>query len=78
MTMTIKTRRNIYVKLTSEPGEVWRPVEAFPRDDGTYEILSVNADPDNQAWEFVTGDVVQVEEHTFMDGKPGLVARAKH
>ena len=74
--MTIKIRKNIYVRLTSEDSEVWRPVEGSPRDDGSYEILSVNADP-AQTWEFVTGDIVRVEEHTFMDGKPGLVAREK-
>ena len=46
-------------------------------DDGSYEILSVNADPEGQAWAYSTGDIVRVEEHTFMDGKMGLVACEK-
>lgn len=75
--MTIKIRNNIYVRLAGEASDVWRPVEASPRDDGNYEILSVNANAENESWEFTTGDIVRVEEHTFMDGKPGLVAREK-
>ena len=75
--MTIKVRKNIYVRLINEASDVWRPVEASPRDDGSYEILSVNANLGNESWEFATGDIVRVEEHTFMDGKPGLVAREK-
>jgi len=68
-------RHNIYVAVVGEVPTVWRPVEALQVGDGIYEIVSVNANPEAQQWQFETGTRVRVEEHTFMDDRKGLVAK---
>lgn len=70
-------RHNIYVAVEGEVPPVWRPVEALRLSADTYEIVSVNANPEGQKWQFDTGMRVRVEEHTFMDDSKGLVAREK-
>lgn len=75
--MGIEQRHNIYVRLLSEPTEVWRPVEGVSRSEDRYQIVSVNADPEGQTWEFVTGEVVRCEAHGFLDGSQGMVAVEK-
>lgn len=68
------TRHNIYVAVVGEDPTVWRPVEAVQISEDVYEIVSVNANPEGQQWQFETGMRVRVAEHTFMDDRKGLVA----
>lgn len=70
-----QTRHNIYVAIVGEVPPVWRPVEALKISADTYEIVSANANPEGQQWQFDTGTRVRVEKHTFMDDREGLVAR---
>lgn len=70
-----QNRHNIYVAVVGEDPPVWRPVEALQISADTYEIVSVNANPEGQKWQFETGTRVKVEEHTFMDDRKGLVAK---
>ncbi len=70
-----QTRHNIYVAVVGEVPTVWRPVEALQVAADIYEIVSVNANPEGQQWQFETGMRVRVEEHAFMDERTGLVAR---
>lgn len=70
-----QSRHNIYVAVVGEVPPVWRPVEALKVGDDTFEIVSVNANPEGQKWQFETGMRVRVEEHTFMDDRKGLVAK---
>ncbi len=67
-------RKNIYVAVLGEVPTVYRPVEATQVSEEVYEIVSVNADPEGQKWQFDTGTRVRCIEHTFMDGKTGKVA----
>ncbi len=69
-----QTRHNIYVAVVGEEPPVYRPVEAVQLADDVYEIVSINADPGGQQWQFETGMKVRVTEHTFMDDSTGLVA----
>ena len=75
--MNVEQRHNIYVLLVNEPTEIWRPVEGVARGEHVYQIVSENSDPEGQTWQFVTGDTVRCELHTFMDGAKGWVAVEK-
>jgi hypothetical protein len=68
------SKTTIFIFLLNEGVEVWRPVEAELIEDGIYKILSVNDDPDNEAWQFQTGMIVRCENKTFSDGETKLVA----
>jgi hypothetical protein len=67
----------IYIALLDEGVDVWRPVDAIPIGKSTYKIKSVNSDPDDERWQFVTGDTVYCEEKRFQNGSKGLVAVKK-
>ena len=56
---------------------MWKPVEALAMSDDTYQIISENPDPQGQKWQFVTGDIVRCESHTFINGSQGMVAVEK-
>ena len=59
----------IYVYLKDEGVDVWRPVEAaFLRDD-VYRIVSVNAVPDDEEWEFGSGELVRCERRVLSGGE---------
>ena len=67
----------IYVALRDEAVDVWRPVNAIQIGKSTYKIKSVNSNPDDERWQFVTGDSVYCEEKQFQNGSKGLVAVRK-
>jgi hypothetical protein len=67
----------IYVALLDEAVEVWRPVEAANEGEDRYRILSANADPEDERWEFQQGDLVRCRRKTFSDGGSGWVAFEK-
>jgi len=64
----------IYVFLEDEDVDVWRPVEAELLPSGAYRIISENADPDIDTWQFTTGQIVKCVTKTFEGGSKGLVA----
>jgi hypothetical protein len=69
----------IYVYLLDEGVDCWRPIDAVKRGDNLYEIVSKNPDPEDEKWEFSTGDVVRCVLKTLMDRQPheSLVAIEK-
>jgi hypothetical protein len=64
----------VYIALMDEGVDVWRPVDVEDLGDSTYRIVSINADPDSERWQFTTGDVVRVRRRQFADGTIGVVA----
>ena len=71
------TRTLIYVNLLNEGTEVWRPVAAEIVPGGAYKIVGENSVPEDEQWEFTTGQTVVCEEHQFQDGTIGLVAKQR-
>ena len=67
----------IYVRLLDEGTDVWRPVSATCEGSGTYRIVGENLLPDDERWEFGTGDLVRCEERAFSGTNPGLAAVSK-
>jgi hypothetical protein len=64
----------IYMPLLDEGVDVWRPVNAVHIEKNMYKIISINEDPDDEHWQFPTGDIVYCREIKFEDGNIGLVA----
>ena len=54
-------KTQIYVYLLEEGTDVWRPVHAVDLGNSIFRILSVNEDPEDEEWEFSTGDAVYCE-----------------
>ncbi len=69
--------QEIYIALLDEGSPVWRPVQAILLEDGIYRITSENAHPDDELWEFVTGDAVRCIRKVFSDGATRQVAIEK-
>jgi hypothetical protein len=69
--------QEIYIALLDEGSPVWRPAKAIPLEDGIYRITSENGDPEDELWEFVTGDAVRCTRRVFSDGATRLVAIEK-
>ncbi len=67
----------IYVRLLGEGTEVWRPVDATHEGADRYRIVSENFDPNDECWEFPTGQLVKCEQRSFSDGIRGLAAIVK-
>jgi HEAT repeat protein len=67
----------IYVALLDEAVEVWRPVQAAHEGGDRYRILSANADPEDEQWEFQQGELVRCRVKTFSGGGSGWVAFEK-
>src|SRR3546814_18215049 len=75
--MSIQETTTIYVALLDEGTDVWRPVQAAQRTDGSYIILSTNGDPEDEKWQFPSGSLVQCEPNTLSGGNqlaPGSAA----
>ena len=66
----------IYVSLLDEGTRVWTPVDAERVGEDTYRIVSVNPDPDDEKWEFTSGDVVHCVPMVLSKGEC-LVAVAR-
>jgi len=58
--------------------EVWVPIDAKLVQDDQFEIIE-NADFNNldinELYEFFPGDIVESEQHIFMDGSKGQIAK---
>lgn len=71
--MTDEMEVQIYVYLLDEGVDVWRPIQARCVGESQYRILSRNVSPEDEHWEFSTGDVVRCVSKAFDDGE-ALVA----
>ncbi len=58
----------IHVCLLDEGTDCWRPVEATPLGDNRFKIISENNDPEDEQWQFATGDIVRCEEQVKAEG----------
>lgn len=65
--------QTIYVYLLNEGTDVWRPVDAVHIAGDSYRIVGNNPNPDDEQWEFTTGQVVSCEVRE-LSGGPCLVA----
>jgi hypothetical protein len=59
----------IYVDLPDELVAVWCPVEAVHVRDDIYEIVEINADPEDTRWAFGTRAKVRCRPTATRDGK---------
>ena len=60
----------IYLQLLNEGTLVYRPVMAEEIGDQLFKILSKNNDPEDEKWQFKTGDVVKCESRFLVDVSP--------
>ena len=58
----------IYVRLTNENVEVWRPINAEHIRANTYRIAEQPYDHESEIWEFEPGDEVICEQIQSSDG----------
>jgi len=70
--MSIQT---IYVYLPDEAVDVWCPVKAEDLGGNRFKIIDIT--PNNEKWQFLTGDIVRCESRKFEDGTTGLAAVKK-
>ena len=61
----------IYMPLLDEGVEVWRPVQAESLGENRFRICENT--PEDEVWEFGSGEVVRCVRRTFQDGTVGLV-----
>jgi hypothetical protein len=59
----------IYVYLLDEGTDCWRPVQAAGLGADRYRIVSENDDPEDEHWQFTTGDVVRCMERQLSGGR---------
>jgi hypothetical protein len=52
----------IFVRLTNEAVDVWRPVIAFQKAENIFQIDPLECIPPEDEWEFEPGEYVQVAE----------------
>jgi hypothetical protein len=67
-------QRTIYVRLLDEGTDVFRPVRAEQIEIDVFKIVAENSAPEDEKWEFSTGQRVRCKEHTTPEGKPILIA----
>ena len=66
----------IFVFMPEEGVDVWRPVDAEAVGPCLFRIVSPDPDPEDEVWEFKSGDVVRCEERALAGGRR-LVAVSK-
>jgi hypothetical protein len=65
----------IFIALTDEGTDVWRPVSAVCTCGDVFRI--VEEAPEGERWQFITGELVRCKQRTFADGQRGLVGYEK-
>ena len=70
MANDIKNNIEIYVYLLDEGTDVWRPVQAEKLGNNLFRIISINPDPDDEKWQFSTGNIVKCEERILSNSNP--------
>lgn len=75
--MAIKNKHiQVYIELLDEGSETWRPTQALEIGNGLYKLLPTSDyDPEDEAWAFLPGDTVRIEETHFANGVTGLAVR---
>ena len=63
---------SVYMPLLGEGTDVWRPVQARRLTDGALEIIGPM--PEDEAWAYPPGSLVNVGLRCFADGKEHRVA----
>ncbi|MGA8500861.1 MAG: hypothetical protein WB683_04890 [Candidatus Sulfotelmatobacter sp.] len=63
----------IYVDLPDEAVAVWCPVEAVHLGGNVYQIIEINADPEDTRWAFDTGATVRCRPTLTRDGKETIL-----
>ena len=66
----------VYVYLLDEGTDAWRPVDAIPVAGDIYKLVAKHHDPEDEHWEFATGDELRCEARRLSSGMH-LVAVAK-
>ncbi len=70
MALTSDNEIKIFVKLTDEIVDVWRPTAAISLGGDVYKILPTpNYDPEVEEWEFAPGSIVRAEIQTHSCGE---------
>lgn len=64
----------IYVYLTNEGTDVWRPVTARHIEADIFEIVAENRNAQNETWEFNREQKVRCRERITPEGEKILVA----
>jgi hypothetical protein len=59
----------IFVRLTDEAVDVWRPVRAERLEEGVYRIVDQPYDREAETWQFGPDDIVVVEPVDSSDGQ---------
>jgi hypothetical protein len=65
----------IYVYLFDEGVDCWRPVEAVREGEDRYRIVSANPHPEDERWEFGSGDLVICERRRLSEGEALVAVR---
>jgi len=64
----------IFVALTNEVIDVWRPVQARPLGENVFRIVGVEADVSDETWEFPPGAIVRCEPRRLSGEQIEMVA----
>ena len=64
----------IYVYLENEGTDVWRPVLAEHLKTNVYRITADVEEPEDEQWQFKTGEVVRCESKVLSDAEISMVA----
>jgi hypothetical protein len=59
----------IYVRLLDEGTDVWRPIDALALGSDLYRIISPDPDPNNEVWEYKSGQIVRCTYQTLSGGE---------
>ncbi len=68
--MKMNQQFQIYVYLLNEGTDVWRPVQARSLGNHLFRITSENDDPEDEEWQFLTGDTVRCEVRMLSNSEP--------
>ena len=71
------TMVKIFVFMPDEAVNVWRPIDAERISGDLFRIVSPDPDPEDEIWEFKSGEIVRCEERAFEDGVRGLAVVAR-
>jgi hypothetical protein len=71
----LSDRREIFVALSDEAVDVWRPVTAERVDVDSWRVLGPM--PADEVWEFRPGEIVQLELRTLSGGEVPVAVRSR-
>ncbi|HZI95388.1 MAG TPA: hypothetical protein VFE84_14175 [Patescibacteria group bacterium] len=68
---------DIYITVTRNNADSWKPVKAVHRGEDVYEIVGSNTSPAGETWRYSTGDFVRCKPYDLTDNDVVLVAWEK-